>query len=337
MHFTLVARRALRAVVADDDHLDARHRSPDRGQPGPHGRVVALVAWRDGRRDRARSTVLLVSVSPYAFTKPVSGNRCSARSSTGAGVRPPPYARWRSVGTRRDSSRLHGGDDPGQHRRHDERVRHLLVARRDDPLLGREARERDDAAPHVGGAEHRGDARDVERRHREQDGFVLVGGRELDRVEDVGQELVVLEHRRLRRRRGAAREQQDRGSFRVVGEGTQRGRAGRGGDPGRVVVDHDGGLEPLDQLRPHRVGEPEVHRRVAHARPRGAEQRHRQHRSVRQREDEARGAGPLEAVRRAATRRGAGRRRSAPPDRLPIATRSPRPSAAMSSSIARFT
>ena len=36
------------------------------------------------------ATVLLVSVSPYAFTKSVAGNSSSARSRTGAGMRAPP-------------------------------------------------------------------------------------------------------------------------------------------------------------------------------------------------------------------------------------------------------
>ena len=96
-----------------------------------------------------------------------------------------------------------------------------LVACGDQPVLGREAhaRHRHDAPADVGVAEHRGDARRRGTAARHDGGFVLAGGRELERVEHVREELVVLEHRGLRLGRRAAGEQQHRGPLGGVGEG----------------------------------------------------------------------------------------------------------------------
>ena len=103
-------------------------------------------------------------------------------------------------------------DDAGEHRRHDERVRHAFAARELEPAFGSEPWQRDDAPPRVRGAEHRGDAGDVERRHGHQHRLVVIGRRELHGVELVGEELVVLEHGRLGLGGRAAREQEHGGA-----------------------------------------------------------------------------------------------------------------------------
>ena len=172
---------------------------------------------------------------------------------------------------------LHHLHDAGQHRRDDGRVRDPFALGGGDPLLGGELRERHDAPTDVGGAQHCGDTRDVERRDRDDRGFVLTRAPELERVEHVREQLVVAQHRGLRRCRRATREQQDRGDLGRIRE-LARDVVG-GVDPVRRR-DHRG-LEPRDQLVELRVGQAEVQRRVAHARPRGTEQRRGHHRGQR--------------------------------------------------------
>jgi hypothetical protein len=86
------------------------------------------------------------------------------------------------------------GHDPGQHRRHDERVRDPLPPHGPQPLRGVERRQVHHAAP---GVEVRQQARqpgDVVRRHRDQRRVALPGRPELDRVQHVREQVPVPQH-----------------------------------------------------------------------------------------------------------------------------------------------
>ncbi len=79
----------------------------------------------------------------------------------------------------------------------------------------------------------------------------------------------MLEHGRLRSGRRAAREEQDRGELGRVGERALGPTFGV--DPMRAGSDRR--RDPREELVERRVGETVVQRRVAHAGPRGAEER----------------------------------------------------------------
>ena len=170
----------------------------------------------------------------------------------------------------------------------------LLVARGDQPVLGREAhaRHRDDAPADVGVAEHGGDAGDVERRHDHDGGFVLARGRELQRVEHVRQQLVVLEHRGLGLGRRPAGEEQHRGGLGGIREGATAVLLGV--EP--VRRGHDHGLDPGEELLEGRLGQAVVERRVADARPGGAEEARGHDRAVGLHDREPLGARAVDPV-----------------------------------------
>ena len=69
------------------------------------------------------------------------------------------------------------------------RVRDALALHGGDPLLGGEAGERHDPPADPRGAQHRRDARDVERRHRHDRRLVLTRAERLERVHHVAEQL----------------------------------------------------------------------------------------------------------------------------------------------------
>ena len=208
------------ARLVDDAELDARHRLAHRPEAGGEERLVAVereavvVGSEDG--DGAAGLGEAVGVDEVDLGEEHQRAPEDRRVHLGAAVRQRPQ--------RRDPQRLvglHGLDDLAEHGRHEHGVGDALVARGDQPVLGREAHagHGHDAPTDVGVAEHRGDAGDVERRHHHDGGFVLAGRRELERVEDVGEQLVVLEDRGLGLGRRAAGEEEHRGGVGRVGEG----------------------------------------------------------------------------------------------------------------------
>ena len=256
------------AVGVDDADLDAGDGSSDRreavleqGLVGVEREAVVVGAEE---RDGAAGLGEAVGVDEVGLGHEVQGAFEDRGVHAGAAVREVPQGGDAGVGVG-----FHDLDDPGEHRGDHGRVGDALTPGDLDPFLGGEAREGHDAPADVGGAQHRGDARDVERRHRHDRGFVLAGAGELERVEHVREQLVVAQHRGLRRRRRATREQQHRGRLGRAGELARVGEVGV--DPARRC-DHRG-LETRDELVELRVGQPEVQRRVAHPRPRRTEQR----------------------------------------------------------------
>ncbi len=209
-------------------------------------------------------------------------------------MREPPYDRARSVGTRRLASASMASTILPSMVGTSMAWVMPLVACGEQPVFGREAdaRDRHDAPADVGVAEHGGDAGDVERRHDDDGGFVVAGGGEFERVEHVGEELVVLEDRGLRLGRRAAREQEHRGPLGGVGEGAIA--AVLHVEP--VGCGHDRRLDPRHQLLERGLGKAVVERRVADAGPRGAEERGGHDRAVGLHQREALGAGAVDPV-----------------------------------------
>ena len=91
-----------------------------------------------------------------------------------------------------------GFDDAPQHGGHDEGGGDLFGAGQLDPGLRREVGELDRTTAGIDGTQDRGDSGDMVRRHADQCGFRSVGGHEVDGSEDVGDQMPLSQHRRLR-------------------------------------------------------------------------------------------------------------------------------------------
>ena len=148
-------------------------------------------------------------------------------------------------------------DQPRQHRRHQHRLADPLIADGGEPLGGGEVRQVHHPAAGEGVREHRAHARDVVRRDADERRVILISGRELHRLEHVGDQVRVTEHRALRLRRGPAGVQHDRRELIVDvrgGRGLGRPRRGqplaRGEDRGGHALDGAGVLLVDDQDRP---------------------------------------------------------------------------------------
>ena len=229
-------------------------------------------------------------------------------------------------------------------------------ARELEPGLGAEARQLHDAPPRVDRARDRRHAGDVVRRHADERGVLLGGRAELDGAEDVRDEVPVAQHRGLRRAGGAAGEEQDRDVVAVhrplgAARGRRRARAREAPRARRsrrprappsararaASVTRCAGAICASRRVELGVGEPVVERHEGHARPGRAEERDRQGEAA---HVEQRG------VLRAATRAIASAAAPAAREQLRVgealgrrsrtATRSPKPAAAISSSIMRF-
>ena len=156
------------------------------------------------------------------------------------------------------------------------------------PPFGGEGGQRQQPPARPDGGEHGGHPGDVEGRGGQHQGLVLAGPGELHRLHDVGEEIVVGEHRRLGGPRRAAGEEDDRRGVRlvdvggavVVTGGLQALEPGTGGDAhavaqaaGQLVGGHrERPVEPPDLGAERGVGEAEVEGGVGRPAPGGAEQ-----------------------------------------------------------------
>ena len=173
------------AVGVGDADLDAGHRAADRLEPVLEQRLVAVeaeavvVGAEEG--DGAAGLGEAVRVHEVGLGHEVQRALEHRLVHAGAAVR--------EVAQRRDAQAgvgLHHLHDAGEHGGHHGGVGDALVAHDAEPVLRGEAGERHDAAADVGGAQQRGHAGDVERRHRHDGGLVLARRAELERVEHVG-------------------------------------------------------------------------------------------------------------------------------------------------------
>ena len=162
---------------------------------------------------------------------------------------------------------LENGDDACQHRRHHEGVGDRLGRRQLQPVVGVEARHRYDAPTDVSRRQHGGDTGDMERGDGDEGGLLLSRRSELERVEEVGGQVVVVEHGRLGGRRRTRREQQDGGARGLVDEGQTVIAPVR-----PRLIETGRGLEPGQKFGLGRRRQPEVERCVADTRPTGAEE-----------------------------------------------------------------
>jgi hypothetical protein len=146
---------------------------------------------------------------------------------------------------------VEGVHDAGQHGGDDEGVGDALAARQLDPGLGFEGGELDDPSPRVDGAYDGRDAGHVVGRHAHQRGIVFGCGAELDGAEDVGDQVLVPQHRGLRGSRRAAREQEHGDVFGIHRPARVRPRAfPRAGEEG--LPGHHAGLrQPRQRFDAH--------------------------------------------------------------------------------------
>ena len=188
-------------------------------------------------------------------------------------------------------------DDAGKHGRHHEGRGDAFGAGGLDPCIGAEVRQLHDAPTGVYRAQRRRDAGDVVRRHANQRRIVFVRRHELDRTDDVRNQVLMAQHRGFGNAGGAAGEEQNADIFRVhralfvwvaAGAGDSQKVAARTRIDAvavlkvrqTVVARHQiGRRNPCQQGVDLFGGEAVVDRYVRYARPTAGEQRDR-HREI---------------------------------------------------------
>ena len=230
------ADREGRAVGPSDLGLDAGNEAAGRAQAGADRRIVAL----DGRPvvlgpeegDGRAGLGQTVGVDEVGGREQLQSAGHDGRGDPGP-----------AIGKRSEGGHAgvllagQGLDDPRQHGGHDHGVGHLLLADGVEPDLRAEGVEVDEPSSGVEVADQIGDTGHVVGRDGDGDGIALLGPPEIDRGEDIGEEVAVSQDGRLRCRCRAAGVQQDTDAFGVVrplfARRTDRGR----GHP-VVPVDH---------------------------------------------------------------------------------------------------